>query len=79
MTNGGIATSPKRRLHAGSHACNGIALTQAVARAVVQTLVDEVDAVVTGGAPAVRDGRHWSHWRPADDLRFRLTPRAASR
>lgn len=62
----------------GPHACNGIALTNMICRAVLEEVVSGFAVAVTGGAPAEHGPRHWNHWRPNASLRLGLTERRAA-
>ena len=59
----------------GQHACNGVALTSMICRAVLEGLVSGFEVEVTGGEPAEHGSRHWNHWRPNAALRLRLAAR----
>ena len=59
----------------GQHACNGVALTSMICRAVLESLVSGFEVEVTGGEPAEHGSRHWNHWRPNAALRLKLTAR----
>lgn len=59
---------------ATQHACNGVALTYLIARALIEELSRGYDWAVTGHEDLARDFRHWSHWRPGPRLRLHLEP-----
>lgn len=51
-----------------SHACNSVGLVMMAARTVVQAVVGDPAVELTPASGLTRDLRHWSHWRPGDDL-----------
>lgn len=63
----------------GPHACNGVALTQAICRAVLEELTARFDWSVSGDGHYERDFRHWAHLRPSSNLMLSLGPFASDR
>jgi cytochrome P450 len=61
----------------GPHACNGVALTSIICRAVLTELVT-YDVEVVAGGPPIHGARHWNHWQPSPELRVRLTAPATT-
>jgi cytochrome P450 len=59
----------------GAHGCNGIALTEIICRALLQTLASEFDWSITQDGPLERGFRHWSHWQPSSALRIQMQVR----
>jgi cytochrome P450 len=59
---------------ADRHACNGVPLTNAICRAVVEQITRQYEWGVECDEDLDRDFRHWSHWRPSARLRLRLAP-----
>ena len=59
----------------GRHACNGVPLSMAIARAFFEELSQAWNWSVTGHGTVERDFRHWSHWRPGRSLRLVLRDR----
>jgi cytochrome P450 len=60
----------------GAHACNGIALTEIICRALLQTLASGFDWTITQDGPLERGFRHWSHWQPSSALRTQMQLRS---
>lgn len=60
----------------GAHGCNGIALTEIICRALLQTLASDFDWSITQDGPLHREFRHWSHWQPSSALRIQMQVRA---
>lgn len=60
----------------GAHACNGIALTEIICRALLQTLASGFDWSITQDGPLERGFRHWSHWQPSSALRVQMQLRS---
>ena len=63
----------------GPHACNGVALTQAICGAVLEELTARFDWSVSGDGHYERDFRHWAHLRPSSNLMLSLGPFALDR
>jgi len=59
----------------GAHGCNGIALTEIICRAFLQTLASGFDWTITQDGPLERGFRHWSHWQPSSALRIQMQVR----
>lgn len=56
------------------HACNGVALSHLICNTFLEELTRGYNWAVRGHERLERDFRHWSHWRPASDLRLSLKP-----
>jgi cytochrome P450 len=56
------------------HACNAVGLVMMVAQAVVQAVAADQDLHLNPSASLTRELRHWSHWRPGDDLTWSRNP-----
>lgn len=51
-----------------NHACNSVGLVLMAARTVVQAVAADPGMELTPATGLTRGMRHWSHWRPGDDL-----------
>jgi cytochrome P450 len=63
---------------ASQHACNGVDLTNMIARCLVEELARGFESRVVRDGPLERDFRHWDHWRPSARLRLAVSRRPAA-
>jgi len=59
----------------GRHACNGVAINNAICRSLLMPLADDFDLQITDAEPFTRLMRHWSHWQPNPDTKIRCSAR----
>lgn len=58
---------------AHQHACNAVDLSLMTCKVAIEELCRGYDWQISNDGPLVREFRHWSHWRPTDGLRIRLS------
>lgn len=69
---GGFSSAEFSPFGYGPHACNGIALTEVICRAVIEELTAGFDWAVVGDGEYEREFRHWAHLRPSSGLEIRM-------
>lgn len=54
----------------GRHACNAGGIATAIVVATLRALASDSSLQISPAQSVTREFRHWSHWRPTDDLTF---------